>query len=146
MASSSALTGFSTTLLSTFISTSDTEPGPAAACAGACSVSVLGNHMLATTPTVAAASVPTAYSTSTGRMCVVSPGVWLLMAAITSTNTSTGATAFRAEMNNEPSMAKWGVAAGHTAASTMPMTTAMAIWVTRQVRCTQRNRGERIMI
>jgi len=37
-----------------------------------------------------------------GRMPVASPGTWLLMAAMTSTSTSTGATAFSAEMNKVP--------------------------------------------
>ncbi len=103
MACSSAFTGLSTALFATFSSTSPTAPGGAAfACGAAIRVSVLGHNMLAATPTTAAASVPITYSARIGRMPVASPGTWLLMAAMTSTSTSTGATAFSAEMNKVP--------------------------------------------
>src|SRR5574337_1851532 len=68
------------------------------------------------------------------------------MAAITSTNTSTGAIALSAEMKRWPRNATAGVAAGHTIASATPRIRAITIWVTRLVRCVQRSRGERIMV
>ena len=113
--------------------------GALAASAGACRASVDGNHRLAVTPTMDAASVPTRYKKSTGRMWVASPGLWLLMAAITKINTSTGATALSAEMNSVPKMATLGVAAGKNAASAMPANMAITICVTRLVRCSQRS-------
>ena len=119
--------------------------GALAACAGACSTSVDGNHRLAVTPTTDATSVPTRYKKSTGRTWVASPGLWLLMAAITKMNTSTGATALRAEMNSVPKMATLGVAAGNNTASAMPAIMAITICVTRLVRCAQRS-GLKIMV
>ncbi|MNZ22251.1 hypothetical protein D3C78_393350 [compost metagenome] len=69
-----------------------------------------------------------------GRIWVRSPGLWLAMAAITRTNTSTGATAFRAMTKSLPSRPTVLAYSGEVRARTMPASRPMMIRVTRLVR------------
>lgn len=63
-------------------------------------------------------------------MLVFCPCLWLAIEAITSTSTSTGATAFSAPTNREPSRPTAEAAAGETSANRMPATVPTMICLT----------------
>ncbi|MNM95000.1 hypothetical protein D3C81_1074250 [compost metagenome] len=67
-------------------------------------------------------------------MCVRWPCLWLAIDEVTSTSTSTGATAFRAEMNRLPRRLTERAASGATRARAMPQSMPMKIRMTRLVR------------
>src|SRR2546427_350529 len=121
---------------------------PGAPWAGAASLNwmVEGKAMLAATATTAAAKVPSTYSHRMGRICVAWPGRWLLVAETTSSSTSTGATALRAEMNSVPSRDTDWAASGQSQASRPPATRLMAIWPTRLVRASRAKRALSMMV
>ena len=120
-------------------------PGAAMPVAASLSTSVVGKKLLATTATMAALRVPMTYSHSTGLRWLLSPGRLLLMAAITSTNTKMGATAFRADINSVPKNSTLSAASGQMSAKAMPRTRPIMICVTMLVRCDQLSKGWKIM-
>ena len=92
---------------------------------------MVGQRKDATTATMEDASVPMAYSTMIGFMDVRVSTLWFAMDAATRKKTSTGATAFKAEMKNVPRNPRGTAMPGATRATMMPITSANRISLTR---------------
>ena len=96
-----------------------------------CNTSVVGNDRLTVTASKAAATVPTRYIVTIGRIWAVWLALRFAIADATSTSTSTGATAFSAETNRSPSIIDDFAAAGDNCDNATPATMPIAICSTR---------------
>ena len=101
-----ALTGLATKLSSKLVNTSCRLAGGTCSIVALTNTKSVGNNVLATTAVNAAKNVPTIYIIMTGLTNTSLPLRCWLIAAITKTNTNTGATAFNAPTNKVPSKPK----------------------------------------
>ena len=117
------------------------EGGARVEVATSLNTSAVGNAILAATATAAAANVPTRYRIMMGLILASPPLRYCTSAAVTKTNTNTGATAFNAPTNNSPSSPAPKPAFGEMEPTKTPNIKPMMICGTSPIRLTAFSSG-----